>query len=222
ADIKVLGLLDHPNIVKIIGYCIEEDHYRLLVCEYMDRGCLGRLLLGRTRTKYYEDRLPWSIRLKVAVGFAKGLAYLHSLENWNAKLCMTWLAKSGLLDADSCVSLQVRSTSGYAAPEYFATGDLTTASNIYTFGVVLLEILTWRQCIDKNLPLSEQILAESVKRNLSRKQRIQLIIDPNIDGQYSPDLATRAVKLAMKCLLEEPKQRPTASDVVRELEELQD
>ncbi|PWA98021.1 Concanavalin A-like lectin/glucanase, subgroup [Artemisia annua] len=76
ADIKVLGRLNHPNLVKIIGYCLEDDHSRFLVCEYMVKGSLGNHLLGRR----YRDPFTWSVRLNIAVGFAKGLAYLHSPE----------------------------------------------------------------------------------------------------------------------------------------------
>ncbi|GKD03976.1 receptor-like cytoplasmic kinase 176 [Tanacetum coccineum] len=232
--IKVLGLLNHPNLVKIIGYCLEDDHSRLLVSEYMVKGSLGTRLFGRRNI----DPLSWSVRLKIAAGFAKGLAYLHSPEvnviyrelkssnifldpDYNTKLCMAWMAKGDLLDGKASISTRVTGTSGYAAPEYIATGDLTVASNIYTFGVVFLEILTGRQCIDENRPLNDQILVKFVKSNLSKKRGIHLIIDSKIDEQFPPDIAMTAIKLAMKCLLQEPKHRPTANEVVTALEKLQ-
>lgn len=82
-------------------------------------------------------------------------------------------------------------------------------SDIYAFGVVLLEILTGRRCIDKKLPPGEQILVEFVTSYQKNKGRILGIIDPQMDGQYSSTVGTRAAKLAMKCVSEEPKHRPT-------------
>ncbi|KVI04903.1 Protein kinase, ATP binding site-containing protein [Cynara cardunculus var. scolymus] len=204
SEINYLGLLNHPNLVKLIGYCLEDDQ-----------------------------------RLLVALGAAKGLAYLHSPEakviyrdfkssnilidsNYNAKLSDFGLAKDGPVDGKSHVSTRVMGTYGYAAPEYMATGHLTARSDIYSFGVVLLEILTGRRCIDKNRPSGEQILVEFAKPYLSSKRRILYIMDPRIGGQYSPTVAIRAAMLAMKCLLKEPKHRPSAEEVVKALEQLQE
>ncbi|MFS7961380.1 putative protein kinase RLK-Pelle-RLCK-VIIa-2 family [Helianthus anomalus] len=104
----------------------------------------------------------------------------------------------------------------------FQKGHLTARSDIYSFGVVLLEILTGRRCIDKNRPTGEQILVEFVKPYLTSKRRILYIMDPRLAGQYSPNVAMRAAMLATKCLLKEPKHRPTADEVVKALEQLQD
>ncbi|KAI7749795.1 hypothetical protein M8C21_012153, partial [Ambrosia artemisiifolia] len=235
AEINYLGQLNHPNLVKLIGYCIEDDH-RMLVYEFMPRGSLENHLFRRSS---YFQPLSWNLRIKVALGAAKGLAFLHSPEakviyrdfkssnilidsNYNAKLSDFGLAKDGPVDGKSHVSTRVMGTYGYAAPEYMATGHLTTRSDIYSFGVVLLEILTGRRCIDKNRPNGEQILVEFVKPYLTSKRRILYIMDPRLAGQYSPNVAMRAAMLATKCLLKEPKQRPTADEVVKALEQLQD
>ncbi|KAI3731096.1 hypothetical protein L1987_62279 [Smallanthus sonchifolius] len=235
AEINYLGLLNHPNLVKLIGYCIEDDH-RMLVYEFMPRGSLENHLFRRSS---YFQPLSWNLRIKVALGAAKGLAYLHSPEakviyrdfkssnilidsNYNAKLSDFGLAKDGPVDGKSHVSTRVMGTYGYAAPEYMATGHLTARSDIYSFGVVLLEILTGRRCIDKNRPTGEQILVEFAKPYLTSKRRILYIMDPRLAGQYSPNVAMRAAMLATKCLLKEPKHRPTADEVVKALEQLQD
>ncbi|XP_024989961.1 receptor-like cytoplasmic kinase 176 [Cynara cardunculus var. scolymus] len=235
SEINYLGLLNHPNLVKLIGYCLEDDQ-RLLVYEFMPRGSLENHLFRRSS---YFQPLSWNLRIKVALGAAKGLAYLHSPEakviyrdfkssnilidsNYNAKLSDFGLAKDGPVDGKSHVSTRVMGTYGYAAPEYMATGHLTARSDIYSFGVVLLEILTGRRCIDKNRPSGEQILVEFAKPYLSSKRRILYIMDPRIGGQYSPTVAIRAAMLAMKCLLKEPKHRPSAEEVVKALEQLQE
>ncbi|KAL8226236.1 hypothetical protein R6Q59_000217 [Mikania micrantha] len=235
AEINYLGLLNHPNLVKLIGYCLEDDH-RMLVYEFMPRGSLENHLFRRSS---YIQPLSWNLRIKVALGAAKGLAYLHSPEakviyrdfkssnilidsNYNAKLSDFGLAKDGPADGKSHVSTRVMGTYGYAAPEYIATGHLTARSDIYSFGVVLLEILTGRRCIDKNRPTGEQILVEFAKPYLTSKRRILYIMDPRLAGQYSPNVAMRAAMLATKCLLKEPKQRPAADEVVKALEQLQD
>ncbi|KAI3517363.1 hypothetical protein L1887_16577 [Cichorium endivia] len=235
AEINYLGQLNHPNLVKLIGYCLEDDH-RLLVYEFMPRGSLENHLFRRSS---YFQPLSWNLRIKVALGAAKGLAYLHSPEakviyrdfkssnilidsHYNAKLSDFGLAKDGPVDGKSHVSTRVMGTYGYAAPEYMATGHLTARSDIYSFGVVLLEILTGRRCIDKNRPSGEQILVEFAKPYLTSKRRILHIMDPRLSGQYSPTVAMRAAILAMKCLLKEPKHRPSADEVVKALEQLQD
>ncbi|KAL4576271.1 hypothetical protein LXL04_012363 [Taraxacum kok-saghyz] len=235
AEINYLGQLHHPNLVELIGYCLEDDQ-RLLVYEFMSKGSLENHLFRRSS---YFQPLSWNLRLKVAVGAARGLAYLHSPDakviyrdfkcsnilidsNYNAKLSDFGLAKDGPIDGRSHVSTRVMGTYGYAAPEYMATGHLTERSDIYSFGVVLLEILTGRRCIDKNRPSNEQILVDYVKPYLTNKRRILQIIDQRIGGQYSSDVAMRAAILAMKCLAREAKYRPTAGELVKVLEHLQE
>ncbi|GKA31669.1 receptor-like cytoplasmic kinase 176, partial [Tanacetum coccineum] len=234
AEINYLGLLNHPNLVKLFGYCLEEEH-RMLVCDFMSGGHLGKYLFKESS---YVRPLSWSQRFKVALDVANALAYLHSQEakvvhqdfksssilldsDYNAKLCILWLAKDGPVDGNSRISTRILGTNGYAAPECIDTGDLNITSDIYTFGVVLLEILTGRRCIDKKLPPGEQMLVEFAKSYLKKERRVLKIIDSEINGQYSSDVAIRASELAMKCLLDEPMHRPTAAELVKELEQLQ-
>lgn len=235
AEITYLGQLSHPNLVKLIGYCLEDEH-RLLVYEFMPRGSLENHLFRRSS---YFQPLSWTLRMKVALGAAKGLAYLHSPEakviyrdfkssnilldsNYNAKLSDFGLAKDGPIDGKSHVSTRVMGTYGYAAPEYMATGHLTTRSDVYSFGVVLLEMLTGRRAVDKNRPNGEQNLIEWAKPYLASKRKILRVMDPRIEGQYSLSGALRAALVAVKCLSIEPKYRPNMIEVVKELEQLQD
>ncbi|KAI8006051.1 putative serine/threonine-protein kinase PBL9 [Camellia lanceoleosa] len=235
AEINYLGQLYHPNLVKLIGYCLEDDH-RLLVYEFMPRGSLENHLFRRSS---YFQPLSWSLRIKVALGAAKGLAYLHSPEarviyrdfktsnilldsNYNAKLSDFGLAKDGPADGKSHVSTRVMGTFGYAAPEYLATGHLTAKSDVYSFGVVFLEMLTGKRSVDKNRPTGEHNLVEWAKPYLTSKRRILRVMDSRIEGQYSLSGALRAATLAIKCLAIEPKFRPTMIEVVKALEHLQD
>ncbi|XP_022134549.1 receptor-like cytoplasmic kinase 176 [Momordica charantia] len=234
-EIDYLGQLHHPNLVRLIGFCLEDEH-RLLVYEFMPRGSLENHLFRRSSN---FQPLSWSLRMKVALGAAKGLAFLHSDEakviyrdfkssnilldsNYNAKLSDFGLAKDGPSGDRSYVSTRVMGTYGYAAPEYMITGHLTAKSDIYSFGVVLLEILSGRRAIDKNRPSGEHNLVEWAKPYLTSKRRVLQMMDARIEGQYSTGAALKAAKLAIQCISTVPKLRPNMNAVVKILEQLQD
>ncbi|XP_044508697.1 receptor-like cytoplasmic kinase 176 [Mangifera indica] len=234
-EIKHLGQLSHPNLVRLFGYCLEDDH-RLLVYEFMPKGSLENHLFRRGS---YFQPLSWNLRMKVALGAAKGLAFLHSDEakvihrdfktsnvlldsNYNAKLSDFGLAKDGPTGSASHVSTRIMGTYGYAAPEYMATGHLTAKSDVYGFGVVLLEMLSGRRAIDKNRPGREQNLVQWAKPYLQNKRRFFQVMDARIEGQYPRNAALKAAALTVKCLSAEAKFRPTMDEVVKALEQLQD
>ncbi|XP_010922319.1 receptor-like cytoplasmic kinase 176 [Elaeis guineensis] len=235
AEVNYLGQLYHPNLVRLIGYCFEDQH-RLLVYEFMSRGSLENHLFRRGS---YFQPLPWNLRMKVALGAAKGLAYLHSAEakviyrdfktsnvlldsNYNAKLSDFGLAKDGPTGDKTHVSTRVIGTYGYAAPEYLATGHLTAKSDVYSFGVVLLEMLSGRRAIDKNRPPGEHNLVEWARPYLPHKRKIFRVLDTRLEGQYSLGVAQKAAALALHCLSTEARFRPTMDEVVSTLEQLQD
>ncbi|KAK9063455.1 hypothetical protein SSX86_017325 [Deinandra increscens subsp. villosa] len=235
AEINYLGQLRHPNLVKLLGYCLEDDH-RLLAYEFMPKGSMENHLFRRGS---YFQPLSWHLRMKVALGAAKGLAFLHNSEtpviyrdfktanilldsNFNAKLSDFGLARDGPTGDKSHVSTRVMGTYGYAAPEYLSTGHLTAKSDIYSFGVVLLEILSGKKAIDKNRPPGEHNLVEWAVPCLTNKRRIFRVLDPRLEGQYSLGRALKLANLALQCLCMEPKMRPCMDEVVATLEELQD
>ncbi|EYU41728.1 hypothetical protein ABFS82_10G031500 [Erythranthe guttata] len=235
AEINYLGQLRHPNLVRLIGYCLEDEH-RLLVYEFMPKGSMENHLFRRG--SYFEP-LSWSLRMKIAIGAAKGLAFLHNAEtqviyrdfktsnilldsNYNAKLSDFGLARDGPTGDKSHVSTRVMGTYGYAAPEYLSTGHLTAKSDVYSYGVVLLEILTGKKAIDKNRPTGEHNLVEWAKPYLTNKRRIFRVIDARIEGQYLADRAVKAANLALQCISMDPRSRPNMDEVVSALENLQD
>ncbi|XP_075084039.1 serine/threonine-protein kinase RIPK-like [Nicotiana tabacum] len=232
-EVIFLGQLRHPHLVKLIGYCCEEEH-RLLAYEYMPRGSLENQLFRR-----YSVSLPWSTRMKIALGAAKGLAFLHEAEkpviyrdfkasnilldsDYSAKLSDFGLAKDGPEGDDTHVSTRVMGTQGYAAPEYLMTGHLTAASDVYSFGVVLLELLTGRRSVDKTRPNREQNLADWARPQLKDPRKLRRIMDPRLEGLYSEEGAQKAALVAYQCLSHRPKARPEMTSVVKTLEPLKD
>ncbi|XP_057968274.1 serine/threonine-protein kinase PBL34-like [Malania oleifera] len=232
AEVDFLGQLHHPNLVKLIGYCIEDDQ-RLLVYEFMTRGSLENHLFRRTIP------LPWSSRIKIALGAAKGLAFLHGgpepviyrdfktsnilLDSeYNAKLSDFGLAKAGPRGDKTHVSTRVVGTYGYAAPEYMMTGHLTSKSDVYSFGVVLLEILTGRRSMDKKRPSGEQNLVTWARPYLADKRKLYQLVDPRLELSYSLKGVQKVSQLAYNCLTRDPKSRPSMDDVVKFLTPLQD
>ncbi|KAM0831569.1 hypothetical protein ACQ4PT_065448 [Festuca glaucescens] len=233
AEVIFLGQLRHPNLVKLVGYCCEDEH-RLLVYEYMAHGSLENHLFDQQ----VPAVLPWSTRLNIAVGAAKGLAFLHDAEkpviyrdfkasnilldsDHKAKLSDFGLAKDGPVGDDTHVSTRVMGTHGYAAPEYIMTGHLTAKSDVYTFGVVLLEILAGRRAVDKSRASREQNLVEFARPGLRDPLRLaRRIMDPALEGRYPATAAQKAAVVAHQCLSGSPKNRPDMSAVVKELEPL--
>ncbi|KAI4327930.1 hypothetical protein L6164_020338 [Bauhinia variegata] len=231
AEVIFLGQLRHPNLVKLIGYCCEDEE-RLLVYEFMPRGSLENHLFRRITS------LPWATRLRIAIGAAKGLAFLHNAENpviyrdfktsnvlldsdFTAKLSDFGLAKMGPEGSNTHVTTRVMGTYGYAAPEYISTGHLTTKSDVYSFGVVLLELLTGRRAMDKTKPKTEQNLVDWTKPYLSSSRRLRHVMDPRLAGQYSVKGAKEVAVLASQCTSLNPKDRPRMPTIVETLESLE-
>ncbi|KAH9604033.1 hypothetical protein KSS87_015019 [Heliosperma pusillum] len=233
-EINYLGQLRHHNLVNLIGYCVEDEH-RLLIYEFMRRGSLENHLFKRSSR---SEPLSWNLRMKIALGAAKGLAFLHSPaikviyrdfkpsnilldSDFDAKLSDFGLAKDGPFEDNGYVSTRVMGTHGYAAPEYLSTGHLTTKNDVYGYGVVLLEIMTGRRVLDPNRTRKEQDLIEWARPYL-RKEKVSRIMDSAIQGQYSSRSAKIIANLAVQCLSIDPRFRPNMDEVVLILEQLQE
>lgn len=232
AEVIFLGQLSHPNLVKLVGYCCEDNH-RVLIYEFMPRGSVEGHLFSRVLLP-----LPWDIRMKIAYGAAKGLAFLHEAkkpviyrdfktanilldQEYAAKLSDFGLAKAGPVGDKSHVSTRIMGTCGYAAPEYIKTGHLTAKSDVYSFGVVLLELITGRKSLEKFRPVREQTLADWAFPLLTQKKKLLTIVDTRLDGNYPEKAVHKTAMLAYYCLNRNPKARPLMRDIVETLEPLQ-
>uniref|UniRef100_A0A0E0A3K6 non-specific serine/threonine protein kinase n=1 Tax=Oryza glumipatula TaxID=40148 RepID=A0A0E0A3K6_9ORYZ len=223
AEIHYLRNLKHPHLVKLIGFCMEGDQ-RQLVYEFMSRGSLENHLFIRSRTP-----LPWFLRVKIVLGAAKGLAFLHEQEmpvifrdfktsnilldeDFNAKLSDFGFARDGPVGDMAHVSTRVLGTYGYAAPEYVLTGHLTSMSDVYSFGVVLLEVLSGRKAMERNLV--------EWAHNNANDRSIHRLIDPGLGSNFSMAGAQILARTARSCTRQNPRDRPLMSEVVHTLETL--
>lgn len=233
AEVNFLGRLSHPNLVKLLGYCWE-DKELLLVYEFMQKGSLEHHLFGRGSA---VQPLPWEIRLKISIGAAHGLAFLHTSEkqviyrdfkasnilldgSYNAKISDFGLAKMGPSASQSHVTTRVMGTYGYAAPEYVSTGHLYVKSDVYGFGVVLVEMLTGLRALDTTRPSAQQNLVDWVKPYLADRRKLKSIMDSRLEGRYPSKATAQVAQLALTCLGPEPKMRPSMREVVETLERL--
>ncbi|XP_019167909.1 PREDICTED: probable receptor-like protein kinase At5g47070 [Ipomoea nil] len=229
SEVNVLGVAEHENLVKLIGYCAEDDErgiQRLLVYEYMPNGSVENHLSAKSETP-----LSWIMRLKIARDAARGLEYLHEGmdfqiifrdfkssnilldEQWNAKLSDFGLARLGPPEGRTHVSTAVVGTMGYASPEYIQTGRLTFKNDVWSYGVFLYELITGRRPLDRNRPKSEQKLLEWIKPYVSDSKKFHMIVDPRLEGNFVRSAQKLSV-VANRCLVRHPKSRPKMSEVL--------
>ncbi|XP_076956114.1 putative serine/threonine-protein kinase PBL7 [Bidens hawaiensis] len=230
-EVLMLGLLHHPNLVNLIGYCADGDQ-RLLVYEYMPLGSLDDHLHDPSPGK---KRLTWNTRMKITTGAATGLDYLHDKasppviyrdlkcsnillgESYHPKLSDFGLARLGPVGDNTHVSTRVMGTYGYCAPEYAMTGQLTLKSDVYSFGAVLLEIITGRKAIDNSKTGVEQNLVAWARPLFKDRRKFSQIADPLLQGQYPARGLYQALAVAAMCVQEQPNMRPVMADVVTAL-----
>ncbi|KAM3714956.1 hypothetical protein ACJW31_01G372100 [Castanea mollissima] len=227
-EIELLSRVHHKNLVSLVGFCFDQGE-QMLVYEYVPNGSLKDNLSGKS-----GFRLDWMRRLKIALGAARGLAYLHELanppiihrdikstnilldEHLNAKVSDFGLSKPMGEGEKGHVSTQVKGTMGYMDPEYYMTQQLTEKSDIYSFGVVMLELITARMPIERG-----KYIVRVVQTAIDRTKdlyNLQEILDPIISLQTSLKGLEKFVDLAMRCVEELGGNRPTMGDVVKEIE----
>ncbi|XP_021727538.1 probable serine/threonine-protein kinase PIX13 [Chenopodium quinoa] len=234
SEVNFLGRLSHPNLVKLLGYCWE-DKELLLVYEYLPKGSLENHLFRRNTT---VEPLSWNRRMSIALGVARGLAFLHNSDkqviyrdfkasnilldvNYDAKISDFGLAKLGPSVGNSHVTTRVMGTYGYAAPEYVATGHLYVNSDIYGFGVVLLEMLTGLRAVDLNRPKGQQNLVEWMGPYLSNNKKLRIVMDSRLEGQYSLKAAFELAQHTLKCLRVDHRTRPSMKEAVEVLQKVE-
>ncbi|KAM3352290.1 hypothetical protein ACQJBY_023872 [Aegilops geniculata] len=233
AQVNTLASLQHPNLCKLIGYhARDESNERMLVYERLHHGSLDRLLFGRP-----EGRLmDWSTRLKVALGAAKGLAFLHDegpfqamyddFSTSNMQIEKDFTAK---LSGYGCVGFnseeersKVSVTATNLSEETLEKGVLTPKSNVWSFGVVLLELITGRKNLDVRSTKEERNIVKWGRPFLTDDSRLSLIMDPRIKGRFPPKAARTVADIILKCLHRDPSERPTMRAVVESLASVQD
>ncbi|KAJ0586608.1 putative protein kinase RLK-Pelle-CrRLK1L-1 family [Helianthus annuus] len=228
AEIHMLSMLRHCNLVSLIGYCNHEKEM-ILLYEYMPNGTLDDHL------HKLSSPLSWLERLNICIGASRGLHYLHTGtgiksgvihrdvkssnilldECWAAKIADFGLSKIGPTNQPSTyVNTNVKGTFGYLDPNYYATGKLTRKSDVYAFGVVLLEVLCRKCPADRSL---DEGLVTWVQDSI-KEGNLKHIIDSDIKGEISPKCLKEFVKITERCLHNSPKQRPTMAEVLFGLE----
>ncbi|KAK9222903.1 hypothetical protein WN944_011343 [Citrus x changshan-huyou] len=230
AEVKTIGSIHHQNLVRLIGFCAEKSH-NLLVYEYMPNGSLDRWLFQRSD----EFMLDWQQRKKIILDIAKGLTYLHEdcrqkilhldikpqnilLDgNFNAKVADFGLSK--LIDQDqSQVVTTMRGTPGYLAPEWLSS-IITEKVDIYSFGVVMLEILCGRKVFDRSQPEEEDMYLLSIFKKKAEEDKLSDLVDKHSnDMQSNGEEVVNMMKVAAWCLESDFAKRPSMSMVVRVLE----
>ncbi|KAK9697673.1 hypothetical protein RND81_08G053000 [Saponaria officinalis] len=232
AEVEIISRVHHKHLVSLVGYCITGSH-RLLVYEFVPNQTLEFHLHGKG-----QPTMAWPTRLKIALGSAKGLAYLH--EDCHPKIIHRDIKASNILlndkfeamvadfglakfssDAHTHVSTRVMGTFGYLAPEYAASGKLTDKSDVFSFGVMLLELITGRRPVDPAYTYMDDSLVDWARPLLARaleENNFESLVDPRLQNNYNQTELARMVACASACVRHSARRRPQMSKVVRALE----
>ncbi|GMI89425.1 hypothetical protein like AT5G56890 [Hibiscus trionum] len=231
AEVEMLSRLHHRNLVKLIGICTEERN-RCLVYELIPNGSVESHLHGVDKE---SAPLDWDARIKIALGAARGLAYLHEdssprvihrdfkssnilLEHdFTPKVSDFGLARTAMDEEGRHISTRVMGTFGYVAPEYAMTGHLLVKSDVYSYGVVLLELLTGRKPIDMTQTPGRENLVAWARPLLATREGLETIIDPSLGSDVPFESVAKVVAIASMCVQPEVSHRPFMGEVVQAL-----
>ncbi|OMP05891.1 hypothetical protein COLO4_08477 [Corchorus olitorius] len=229
---QFLCQLRHPHLVSFIGFFLDQNEM-ILVHEYASRGSLSDHLYGEEYV-----RLNWKQRLEICIGAARGLHYLHTGvkrvvihhdikptiilldDEWSCKLSGFGLSKLGPLSMSKTLirmESQVHGTHAYMAPEYMASGVLTERCDVYSFGVLLFEVLCGRRVVDKTLPNNQQSILEWASE-LGREGTVYNVVDPYLKGKIAPECFNKYLEIARDCVHYEGNERPAMGEVELSLE----
>ncbi|CAL5094795.1 unnamed protein product [Urochloa decumbens] len=232
-EVDLLSRMDSPYLVGLLGYCADQSH-RLLVFEFMPNGSL-RSHLHPPATPRPQPPLDWQTRLGIALDCARALEFLHEHSapavihrdfncsnvlldhNYRARVSDFGMAKVGSNRADGQVVTRVLGTTGYLAPEYASTGKLTTKSDVYSYGVVLLELLTGRVPVDTQRPPGQHVLVSWALPRLTNRQKLVQMVDPALKGQFALKDLIQVAAIAAMCIQTKAEYRPLMTDVVQSL-----
>ncbi|XP_059639697.1 proline-rich receptor-like protein kinase PERK4 [Cornus florida] len=232
AEVEIISRVHHRHLVSLVGYCIAGEQ-RMLVYEFVPNQTLEFHLHGKG-----QPTMDWSTRLRIALGSAKGLAYLHEdchpriihrdikaanilLDNkFEAMVADFGLAKLNN-DNNTHVSTRIMGTFGYLAPEYASSGKLTEKSDVFSYGVMLLELITGRRPVDTTNKIMEDCLVDWARPSLTvalENGNYEELVDPNLEGKYDPDEMARMCGCASASIRHSARRRPKMSQIVRALE----
>ncbi|CAL5369047.1 unnamed protein product [Camellia sinensis] len=232
-EVRLLSKVKHRNLVGLVGFCEEPGPKgeKILIYEYVPNGSLLEYITGRGgRT------LSWSERVNIAIGAAKGIAYLHEGmkpsiihrdikpsnilvgEGFEAKVSDFGLVKSGPIGDQSHVSSQIKGTPGYLDPAYCSSFHLSPFSDVYSFGVILLQLVTARPAVEINRSRSNYHIIEWARPSLEQGN-VENIIDANLLSENcNMRMMVKMGQLGLRCVVKVPKDRPTMTQVWQELE----
>uniref|UniRef100_A0A0R0GUN7 Protein kinase domain-containing protein n=1 Tax=Glycine max TaxID=3847 RepID=A0A0R0GUN7_SOYBN len=231
AEVEMLSRLHHRNLVKLIGICIENS-FRSLVYELVPNGSVESYLHGVDRG---NSPLDWGARMKIALGAARGLAYLHEdssprvihrdfkssnillEDDFTPKVSDFGLARTATDEENKHISTRVMGTFGYVAPEYAMTGHLLVKSDVYSYGVVLLELLTGRKPVDMSQAPGQENLVAWARPLLTSKEGCEAMIDQSLGTDVPFDSVAKVAAIASMCVQPEVSNRPFMSEVVQAL-----
>ncbi|KAJ7963869.1 LRR receptor-like kinase [Quillaja saponaria] len=227
-EIGMISGLQHPNLVKLYGCCVEGKQLSLIY-EYMENNCVARALFGKDPA--CRLKLDWITRRKICIGIARGLAYLHEEsrlkivhrdiktsnvlldKNFNAKISDFGLAKL-YEDDNTHISTRIAGTIGYMAPEYAMRGYLTEKADVYSFGVVALEIVSGKSNTNYR-PNEEFVYLLDWAYVLQERGCLLELVDPSLGSEYSSEEAMVMLNVALLCTNASPTLRPIMSQVVK-------
>ncbi|MBA0698301.1 hypothetical protein Goari_021798, partial [Gossypium aridum] len=214
AEVEIISRIHHRHLVSLVGYCISENQ-RLLIYDFVRNKTLEHHLHGKGMPV-----LEWAQRMKIAIGAAKGLAYLH--EDCMYLFIVADFGLARLNDSSqSHVSTRVMGTFGYLAPEYASSGKLTDRSDVFSFGVVLLELITGRKPVDSSQPLGDESLVEWARPLLIQALEtsdFSEIIDARLEKRYVESEVLMMIEAAAACVRRSATKRPRMALVVRALD----
>ncbi|KAF5956945.1 hypothetical protein HYC85_004170 [Camellia sinensis] len=206
AEVEMLSRLHHRNLVKLIGICAE-DHTRCLVYELVPNGSVESHLHGVDKE---AAPLDWGARMKIALGAAREHDFTPKVSDFG-------LARTALDEGNKHISTHVMGTFGYLAPEYAMTGHLLVESDVYSYGVVLLELLTGRKPVDLSQPPGQENLVTWARALLTTREGLETIIDPYLKSDIPFDSTAKVAAIVSMCVQPEVSHRPFMGEVVQAL-----
>ncbi|XP_073158615.1 BRASSINOSTEROID INSENSITIVE 1-associated receptor kinase 1-like isoform X1 [Henckelia pumila] len=231
-EVKMISMVLHRNLLRLLGFCMTPTEW-LLVYPYMANGSVASCLRDRPET---QPPLDYPIRKRIALGSARGIAYLHDHcnpkiihrdikaanifldEDFEAVVGDFWLAK--LMDyQDTDVTTAVCGTIGHVAPEYLSTGRCSEKTDVFGYGVMLLELITGQRAFDlARLANDDDVMLLDCVRGLLKEKKLETLVDADLQGNYVDDEVEELIQVALLCTQSSPLERPKMSEVVRMLE----